>query len=469
MLGGAPMSWTDVLHATALEQAELVRRRQVSSEELVRLALERAETLMPTLHPFVELFPRRALAAARKKDAMVKRGEVLPLFHGLPTGIKDLNFVRWTRTRLGSAGTQLPLTPLDDKTTTSVRRGGFVIIGKTTTSEVGAMPVTEPDIHPPTRNPWNPDFSAGGSSGGAAAAVGARIVPIAQGSDGGGSIRLPAAFCHLFGFKPSQGRVPNAFGKDDRELIYTCGPIAQDVADAAAFLDVLAGLDIGRPHWAPPPERSFRATFSLPPPRLRVRFTTKAMLGETSRELAEAVVRAARVLSDAGHDVEEGALPDTPLTEFLPVWQQMVASVPLVNWGRAQPITRWLVEAGRRFTPVQVRALRRTLAARYLACFDDADVWLTPTSPVPPPRVGAFAGRPVEDAFPDAARLGGFTAIFNVTGQPASSVPLGLTAEGLPFGLQVAGRPFADDVVLRVSHLFEEALPWRGRRPKLAA
>jgi amidase len=461
-------SWNDVLHATALEQAEWVRSRRVSSEELVRLALERAERLTPTLHPFVELFPRRALATARQKDAAVKRGEPLPMFHGLPTGIKDLNLVRWTRARLGSAGTLLPLSPFDDRTTSAVRRAGFVLIGKTTTSEVGAMPVTEPDIHPPTRNPWNPDSSAGGSSGGAAAAVAARIVPIAQGSDGGGSIRLPAAFCHLFGFKPSQGRVPNAFGRDDRELIYTCGPIAQDVADAAAFLDVLAGLDIGRPHWAPPPDRSFRATFSLPPPRLRVRFTTKALLGETQPELAEAVVRAARLLSAAGHEVEEGALPDTSFDEFLPVWQQMVASVPLVNWGRAQPITRWLVEGARRFTPGAVRALRRRLAARYLACFDDADVWLTPTSPVPAPRVGAFAGRPPEEAFRDAARLGSFTAIFNVTGQPAASVPLGLTREGLPIGLQVAGRPFADDVVLRVAHFFEGALPWKARRPALA-
>ncbi len=461
------MSWNDVLNATALEQARLVRTRAVSSEELTRLYLGRIDALDGALHAFVSTSYRRALADARKKDEAVRRGEALPLFHGVPTGIKDLNFVRWSRTRMGSRGSLPFPSPLDDLTTAAVRRGGFVILGKTATSEVGAMPVTEPDIHPPTRNPWSLDLSAGGSSGGAAAAVAGRLLPIAQGSDGGGSIRLPAGFCHLYGLKPSRGRLPNAFGRPDRDILYSCGPIAQDVADAAAMLDVLAGLDVGQPHWAPPPPRPYRETFAAPLPRLRVRFTTRAPLGTTDPELVTAVEDAARCLAEAGHDVEEATLPLTPLEEFLPVWQHLVASVPFIRWSQVQPITRWLAEAGRRWTPAQVLARQRDLAARYLACFELADVWLSPTSPVPAPRVGAYAHRPPEEAFADAATLGSFTAIFNVTGQPAASVPLGLTRAGLPFGLQIAGRPFADDVVLRVSRFFEEARPWRGRRPPL--
>ena len=156
---------------------------------------------------------------------------------------------------------------MDDHTTAALRRGGFVILGKLATSELGAMPVTEPDIHPPTRNPWNLWHTPGGSSGGSGAAVAGGLLPIAQGSDGAGSIRIPSAFCHLYGIKPSRGRVPNAFGKPDRDILYTCGPIARSVEDAAAMLDVLAGLDGGRPHWAPPPPRPYRALLAEQAPR----------------------------------------------------------------------------------------------------------------------------------------------------------------------------------------------------------
>lgn len=463
------MSWDDVGTATALEQARLVRTRQVSSEELVRLALARITERDGALHAFVSTWPRRALADARAKDAAVRRGDALPAFHGVPTAIKDLNFVRFTVARMGSRGA-LPLpSPVDDATAAALRRGGFVFVGKTATAELGAMPVTEPDTHPATRNPWDLSVSAGGSSGGAAAAVAGGLLAIAQGSDGGGSIRLPAAFCHLYGFKPSRGRVPNAFGRPDRDVLYTCGPLAHDVADAAAMVDVLAGLDVGRPHWAPPPAQPYAQTYREPLPQLRVRFTTRAPLGATDAEVADAVREAVRVFEGAGHEVEEATLPSTPLDEFLPVWAHLVSSVPFIRWGKVQPITRWLAEVGRAWTEEKVVERQRALAARYLACFEDADVWLTPTCAVPAPPVGAFAGRPAPEAFADAARLGAFTAIFNATGQPAASVPLGLTRAGLPVGLQVAGRPFADDVVLRASRFIEEARPWRRRQPPFPA
>jgi amidase len=461
------MSWNDVLSATALEQATLVRTRAVSSEELVRLYLGRIDALDGALHAFVTTSYRGALRSAQEKDAAVRRGEALPLFHGVPIGIKDLNAVRGWRTRFGSRGSVPLPSPLDDRTTAAVRRGGFVIVGKTATSEVGAMPVTEPDVHPPTRNPWKLEHTPGGSSDGAASAVAGGLLPIAQGSDGGGSIRLPSSFCHLYGLKPSRGRVPDAFGRPDRNVLYTSGPIARDVADAAALLDVLAGLDIGAPHWAPAPERPFRESYREAPPRVRVRFTTRASLGVTDPEVAEAVRAAARRLAEAGHDVEEGELPHTALEEFLPLWQHLVASVPLIRWSQAQPITRWLAEAGRKWTPDLVLARQRQLAARYLECFKDAELWLTPAAPVPAPRVGAFASGPPAETFARAAELGAFTAIFNVTGQPAASVPLGLTRGGLPMGLQVAGRPLADELVLRVSRQLEELAPWRGRRSPL--
>lgn len=457
------MTWNDVLSATALEQAALIRSRALSSEELTRLYLDRIERLDGRLNAFVSRSPRRAMAEARRKDRQVREGGPLPAFHGVPIGIKDLNFVRFEWTGMGSRATPPFFSPVDDRTTASVRRGGFVILGKLATSEVGAMPVTEPDTHPPTRNPWNPWHTPGGSSGGSGAAVAARLLPIAQGSDGAGSIRIPSAFCHLYGIKPSRGRVANAFWRPDRDILYTDGPIARSVADAAALLDVLAGLDVGRPHWAPAPSTPYHASLATPPRPLTVRVATRSWLGETHPEITAAVTRAARLLEQLGHRVEEATLPEGSLEEFLPLWQHLVADIPFVRLSRAQPVTRWLVEAGRGLRAEAMTTLHRAISARLLERYGDADVWITPTVPVPPPKVGAYAGGSPAEAFRDVAKLGAFTAGFNVTGQPAASVPLGLTSEGLPMGLQVAGPPLGDALVLAVSRQLEEAMPWRDR------
>jgi amidase len=458
------MSWNDVLAATALEQAGMIRARAISSEELARTYLDRIERLNPGLNAFVSVFRRGALADAREKDRLVRAGGALPTFHGVPIGIKDLNFVRGAWTRMGSRATLPIFSPIDDRTTASIRRGGFVILGKLATSELGAMPVVEPDTHAPTRNPWSPKHTAGGSSGGSGAAVAGGLLPIAQGSDGGGSIRIPSALCHLYGIKPSRGRVPNAFGKEDRDILYTCGPIARSVEDAAAMLDVMAGLDGGTPHWAPPPRMTYRALLGAKVEPLRIRFTTKNPLVVTHPEIAAAVEAAARLLGEMGHHVEEGTLPDGTLEEFLPLWQHLVSDIPLVRWSRAQPVTRWLAEPGKALDAAAMTALRRSIAARHLAAYNEVDVWLTPAVAIPAPEVGAFARLSPEEAFRGAAQLGAFTAAFNITGQPAASLPVGLTKEGLPMGLQISGRELADDVVLAVSKQLEEAAPWRQRR-----
>jgi amidase len=463
------VTWNDVLSATALEQAALVRSRALSSEELVRLYLDRVDRLDHRLNAFVSIFHHRALLDARAKDAAVRAGGPLPLFHGVPIGIKDLNLVRFSFTRMGSRATPPLFLPIDDETTKGIRKAGFVILGKMATSEVGAMPVTEPDTHPPTRNPWNIWHTAGGSSGGSAAAVAAGLLPIAQGSDGAGSIRIPSAFNHLYGIKPSRGRVRNAFGKPDRDILYTCGPIARSVADAAAMLDGMAGLDEGRPHWAKPPPRRYREMIGERPRALRVRIITRPPFGEMHPEIAAAVARAARLAEDLGHHVEEIAPPSGSLDEFLPLWQRLVSEVPMPFLARAQPVTRWLAERGRSLRAEETVALRRSLADRVLRDLGDADIWLSPAVAVPPPRVGAFAGRPPAETFADAARLGAFTAAMNVTGQPAASLPLGLTEGGLPMGLQIAGRPERDDDVLQLSRQIEEAAPWRGRRAPVGA
>src|SRR5690349_8286044 len=222
----------DLVMASALELARRVRARELSAEELARAYLARIERIDPQVSAFTHVLARAAIADARRKDAALARGRApdpLPPFWGVPVAVKDLNFVRGSFTRLGSRAFRLFYSPFDDKVVQQLRLGGFVILGKVSTAELGALPVTEPDIHPPTRNPWDLGVTPGGSSGGSAAAVAAGLVPIAQGSDGAGSIRIPSALCHLYGIKPSRGRVVDPYGRPDADQIATCGPIARSV------------------------------------------------------------------------------------------------------------------------------------------------------------------------------------------------------------------------------------------------
>lgn len=457
----------DVLRASALEQARLLRAREVSSEELVRAYLGRIEAKNGTLSAFVEVIARRAIQSAQQKDRLLgkKRGEPLPPFFGVPIGIKDLNLVRGTFTRAGSRAFRYFISPIDDRSAAQLRRGGFVILGKLATSELGALPVTEPDIHPPTRNPWDLTRTAGGSSGGSGAAVAAGLLPIAHGSDGAGSIRIPASFCNLYGIKPSRGRVRDPYGANDENALPTCGPLARTVEDAAAMLDVLAGITVGSPHWAPAPEEPFLELARRVPGRCRIRFTTRSPLANATPEIEDAVQRVARVLSGLGHHVEEGPPPEGSLDEFLPLWQHLVGTVPVLRSSVLQPVTRWLHQAGKGLRRADVLHQQQLLAGRIAEWFGNADLALTPTVPVPPPKIGAWKDLEPERAFGEAAVLGAFTAVFNVSGQPAASVPAGISSGGHPIGIQLAGRANADGLVLSVSKQLEQAMPWADRTP----
>jgi len=239
------------------------------------------------------------------------------------------------------------------------------------------------------------------------------------------------------------------------------------VGDAAAMLDVQAGVTVGKPSRAPLPEASFSELARRSPGRLRIRFTTRSPLCETSGEIASAVQKTAALLAELGHSVEEGATPEGEVSEFLPIWQKLVATAPVLRPSLLQPITRWLHEAGKQLRAADVETRRRGLEERVRGWFGDADLWLTPTVAVPPPRIFAFRDLPPEEAFLSAAGLGAFTAVFNVSGQPAASVPAGVSAEGLPIGVQLAGRPLADATVLAVARELEEAAPWAGRKAAL--
>ena len=343
-----------------------------------------------------------------------------------------------------------------------------MLLGKLATSELGAMPVTEPEIHPATRNPWNTACSAGGSSGGSGAAVAGGLLPIAPGTDGAGSIRIPAAFCGLVGLKPSRGRVLSGFTTDDTEAIFTDGPMARTVTDAAALLDVLAGLTVGKPHWAPPPPRPFLELCRDAPRHLRIRLMLETPVCPVDPELAEATRQTARLLERLGHRVDEVKPFAAAIGEFLPVWQHLMGATPLVRWSKTHPVTHWLGDHGRRLKKHAVLELQHQLAARVLSWFEGADLVLTPTTPVAAPLVSAFEGHDPKSVFYSAAPLGAFTAAFNLTGQPAVSVPAGLTTGGLPMGVQLVGQPFGDATVLAVARQLEDAQPWAQRVPPLS-
>lgn len=428
--------------------AAAIRAGETSSVEITRAFLARIEA-SSSLGAFVEVRPERAIADARRKDA-ARSGADLPPFHGVPIGVKDLNFVRFWRTRLGTRGVPPIWSPVDDVTVKRLRAAGFVILGKTATSEFGAMPVTEPDGQPPARNPWDPERTPGGSSGGSAAAVAAGLVPVAHGSDGGGSIRIPASFCGLVGHKATRGRIPNAFGSRDPDVIYTCGALTRRVADAAAMFGVMA-----------------RTAVSLaPPPPLRIRLALENPLVPTDPGVRQRVEELATLLGSLGHTVEPSPTVAIRLEEFLPVWQTLFSGLRFVRWGRTQPVTRWLAEGGRALPPGLARERQRELTQRVLAWQEGADVILTPTVPVPPPLVGAYAELDGEAAFRASAVLGSFTAAFNVTGQPAVSVPAGLHPTlGLPVGAQLVGPRGADELLLALAQTIEVARPWGSMVP----
>jgi amidase len=449
--------------ASALETAALLRRRAVSSYELVRHHLDVVARRNPALGSFVEVRAERALAAARRADARLARGGELPAFLGVPTGIKDHEHLRGSFSRVGSRAFRWVLSPIDGPVASACRRGGFVFLGKLATSELAILPFIQTDLHPPARNPLAPDHYAGGSSGGSAAAVAAGMLPIAPGSDGGGSIRIPASFCGLVGMKAGRGTLPHPYDMIDRVRISAIGPLARTVRDAAALMDVLAGRST---YTAPDSTDSFLAACGRPPDRLRIRVLRRSPHADVDPQVDECVVRAARLLETLGHHVDEASPIAADIDEFIPLMARMVANVPVPPFMNRllQPTTRWLRARGKHLSNAEAAALRAALEVRVLEWFGDADAWITPTVATTAPRVGAFDGLDGEGVFRAAAPIGAFTAPYNVSGQPAASVPVGRSSAGLPIGLQIVGRMQGERTVLGLAAVIEESLGRDVRR-----
>src|SRR5215208_4141349 len=468
----------DLLFRPAGELAGLVRAGDVSSRELVERCLERIGDLNGELNAFVHVDAEGALATA---DA-VEAGDERP-FAGVPIAVKDTAAVAGMPYTLGSDAFGDFVPAHDAFVVRRLREAGFVIVGKTNLPEYGILPVTEPRRFGPTRNPWDTDRTPGGSSGGAAAAVAAGMVPLAHGSDGGGSIRIPAACCGLVGLKPSRGRVSRGPEQADDFLVQD-GVLTRTVAETAALLDVLAGYEPGDSTWAPPPAEPFAATAAREPGRLRICWTTTAAIDAPLDPLCErAVTDAAELLASLGHEVEEIQAPwagqsllevftlvfGTPIAMGLFFGTQVSGREPAEEL--VEPLS-WTIWKGVRERNALDYLLARTRLGAFsrsiVALWSDHDVVMTPALAQRPVRIGeidACSAEPWED-FRRSGQFTPYTAIFNVTGQPAISLPLFHGEDGLPLGVQLAGRPAGEGSLLALSAQVEAARPWSGRRPE---
>ena len=460
----------DLAFATALDQAELVRGRQVSPVELVDLYLSRIDALNPKLDAYLTVVADEARAVARAKES--ESGD-LPPFHGVPISIKDLNNTAGIRTTCGSAAWHDRVPDFDDEIVARIKAAGFVILGKTNTPEFGSRATTESPGYPPARNPWDTDRSPGGSSGGGGAALAAGLCPIAQGSDGGGSIRIPAAWCGLFGIKPSRGRVSSA--PAIQSFYATGGFLARAVADSAAALDTIAGPAPGDAFWAPPPERPFADEVGRDPGRLRIAWSVEHPNegAEVAPAWRDAVHATVALLEQLGHDLVE----DTPEQLEVASAAATVAGYAAASTDRPDretmdPVNQTILAIGeassaadmaRAYTEIQ-QWMRRVAPF-----FERYDALLTPTLASGPPRIGEkMSGEDSFEELLELTRVVAFTPIWNQAGNPAMAVPAGLDGDGLPVSIQVVGRPADEATLFRLGAQLEAARPWADRRPPIS-
>jgi amidase len=496
----------------ALGLAELVRRRQVSPAELLEEAIRRNERMNPKLGAVITTLydeARRVAGAPNSSGSGDGAGD--RPFAGVPFLVKDIYCDMAGVPATSSSRYLVGYKPARDATIVArFRKAGLVTFGRTNAPELGLLPVTEPELHGPTRNPWDPALTPGGSSGGAAAAVAAGIVPLAHANDGGGSIRIPASCCGLFGLKPTRARTPA--GPDHSQLwngFTIAHAVSRSVRDSAALLDAIAGPEVTSPYWAPPPARPFLEEVGAPPGQLRIALTKRPQV--TSAPLhpdcAGAADDTARLLAELGHQVEE-ADPDIDAEAFARDFFTLVCVETAAFLARAQTVLgrrarrRELESAtaitallGRQRSAVEAARARERLEAmarKALTFFERYDLLLSPTLALPPPPIGALKPRGLE-AFGQELLLGlhlgfllripgvidasvrrvfsfiPFSPLANVTGQPAMTVPLHWNAAGLPIGSQLVAR-FGDEATLfRVAAQLEAARPWRERRPAIHA
>ncbi len=461
---------TDLAFAGPAALAALVRAGEVTPRELVELCVRRIEALDPQLNAFRVLRVEEALAEA---DDAGKRSSDGPLA-GVPIAVKDdIDLAGESATR-GSRSYGPPATA-DAEPLGRLRAAGAIPVGVTNVPELMIFPWTATTANGVTRNPWDTARTTGGSSGGSAAAVAAGLVPAATASDGGGSIRIPAAACGLVGMKPTRGRVPSEGGWLG---LSTYGALARTVADSALLLDVMHGPAPADPHHAPAFAGSYAEAAATPPGRLRIAVSRKLPPGQLARVSTDqrgAWERTGALLSALGHDVtERSPAYGMAQLEFFQTWVRGVYETSLAVPDRSmlEPSTRQMAAMGRYLVPPRRReailASRARTTARITALWEQYDVLVTPALARTAIEAEGGYGRPAPIAIDVAGRFAPFTPIFNVTGQPAISIPAGIGSDGLPLAVQLVGRVGAEDTLYSLAGQIEEAAPWAQRRPYLS-
>ncbi|WP_156766695.1 amidase [Mycobacterium sp. E2327] len=463
------MDAREVAFAGAAEQARMLADGELTAPELLEIYLDRIARLDSELRCYRVVLADTARYEAAVAQERLDAGERLPLL-GVPIAIKDDVDVAGEVTACGSGG-HGPAVTSDAEAVRRLRAAGAVVIGKTNVPELMIFPFTESLTFGATRNPWDLRRTPGGSSGGSAAAVAAGLAPLALGSDGGGSIRIPSSWCGVFGVKPQRDRVSLEPHDNAWHGLSVNGPIARSVRDAATFLDATSTV--------PGPEGEFVAAAARHPGRLRIALSTKGPMPVPVRvgkaQLA-AVHEAGALLRDLGHDViirDPEYPPAAVLTNYLPRFLRGISddADAQAHPERLEARTRSLARAGALFSDRRMDAIRAAepaVAGRIQAIFDDVDVVVTPGNATGPPRVGAYRRRGGVSTLLLVAQQVPYFPIWNLTGQPAAAVPWDLDGHGLPIAVQLVGRPYDEATLLSLSAQIEAARPWAHRRPPVS-
>lgn len=469
------MNSTDLAFTSALEQAQLIRSKVISPLELTLVYLDRIQTLDVSLNSFFTVMAEQAVDEAKAKTEQLVRSQIdpasLPAFFGVPIAIKDFAPVAGVPCTYGIHLLKNRVATEDAGLVTRIRQAGFTILGKTATSEIGTSPYTESRGFPPTRNPWNLNYTSGGSSGGSAAAVAAGLCAIAQGGDAGGSVRIPAACCGLVGIKASRGRISSAPLGEKLGGFGVEGTIARTVADAAALLDVMSGYVLGDPYWLPPPSTSFLEATKQTPTNLRIGFATAVQpIGNAHPDCIQAVVATMQRLETMGHLIEPINLDFSELIEPLKIiWQATVdVGVPHIFLGK---LNRLLLRRSRsRPSGAYPQAIMKlhAIARRLIVELNNLDVLVLPVLMHPTIRVREWAKLRASQELENIIRWIAPCPPFNITGQPAIAIPAGFTPDGLPLGIQLIGRPGDEITVIALAAQIEAETSWSQHRPTLA-
>jgi aspartyl-tRNA(Asn)/glutamyl-tRNA(Gln) amidotransferase subunit A len=466
---------SDPLRLPLTEVTRLLARKELSPRELMEATLARIDAVNPRLNAFVALRPREELLAdARAAEARIAGGEARPL-EGVPLGVKDLEDAEGLPTTHGSVPFKDHRPERDSVQVERLRAAGAIVVGKTNAPEFGYTAITKNLLFGPSRNPWNPERTPGGSSGGSSAAIAGSMIPLVTASDGGGSIRIPATFTGCFGHKPSYGRIPHApaelWPMDDTAVV---GPLTRTVADAALHMDVTVGPHPLDPNSLPHPGLSYREVLDRLPDGLRIGYSADLGYAVVQSDVAEVVGEAVHAFEELGHHLEpvKSGPPEPGRDWGLIGVFQLLGRLDEFLPAREKEFGRSFIEGvklGVQMTPARFAQFRRRREELNRWCaeiFGRYDLLLTPTVPYDPPAAKGPLLSEVEGRPQPQANVGSFTMVFNLSWHPAATVRAGFSRAGLPVGLQIVGPRHRDDLVLQAAHAFEQARPWAHHWPE---